>query len=69
MQDSSKESKDPKIRILEVDRKLAAQLYDVWQDMKLRIQKDEQPTKTHTAASSPLAPSDPSSIACARNHF
>lgn len=32
--------KQPIKRILEVDRKLAAQLYDVWVDMKLRIEAD-----------------------------
>jgi hypothetical protein len=34
-----------KIRIIEVDRKLAAQLADVWEDMKLRIQKSIEPLK------------------------
>ena len=32
--------KTPVKRIIEVDRKLAAQLYDVWVDMKERIKKD-----------------------------
>jgi hypothetical protein len=34
-----------KIRIIEVDRKLAAQLADVWEDMKLRIEKTMEPVK------------------------
>lgn len=34
-----------KIRIIEVDRKLAAQLADVWDDMKLRIEKTIDPVK------------------------
>jgi hypothetical protein len=34
-----------KIRIIEVDRKLAAQLADVWEDMKLRIEKSMEPLK------------------------
>lgn len=38
--------KTPVKRIIEVDRKLAAQLYDVWVDMKQRIEKDiKQPTQ------------------------
>ena len=52
MQDSpkeEKESKDPKIRILEVDRKLAAQLYDVWQDMKHRIQRETSSSSSGSA--------------------
>jgi hypothetical protein len=34
-----------KIRIIEVDRKLAAQLADVWEDMKLRIGKNMESVK------------------------
>lgn len=39
----------PVKRIIEVDRKLAAQLYDIWVDMKERIKKDIQ-TSTTTAS-------------------
>ena len=34
-----------KIRIIEVDRKLAAQLADVWEDMKLHIEKNAEQFK------------------------
>ena len=34
-----------KIRIIEVDRKLAAQLADVWDDMKRRIEFSKQSVK------------------------
>lgn len=34
-----------KIRIIEVDRKLAAQLADVWEDMKRRIEKTNESLK------------------------
>lgn len=34
-----------KIRIIEVDRKLAAQLADVWEDMKLRIERNVESVK------------------------
>jgi hypothetical protein len=34
-----------KIRIIEVDRKLAAQLADVWGDMKLQIEKSVESFK------------------------
>lgn len=34
-----------KIRIIEVDRKLAAQLADVWDDMKRRIETNVQSLK------------------------
>lgn len=63
----AKEAKEPKLRILEVDRKIAAQLYDMWNDMKLYILK-EQMAKTHTVVSSPLSPSAPLNTASAHNH-
>lgn len=34
-----------KIRIIEVDRRLAAQLADMWEDMKLRIEKSMESVK------------------------
>ena len=34
-----------KIRIIEVDRKLAAQLADVWDDMKRRIESTKHSVK------------------------
>lgn len=40
-----------KIRIIEVDRKLAAQLADVWEDMKLRIEKNIESVKKGTKPS------------------
>ncbi len=40
-----------KIRIIEVDRKLAAQLADVWEDMKLSIQKNMESLKKPKAPS------------------
>ena len=68
MQPPSKEPKEPKLRIVEVDRKIAAQLYDVWQDMKLRIQK-ETLTKTHIALSNQeTVPSGLTNTASAHNH-
>ena len=38
-------SEKQKIRIIEVDRKLAAQLADVWEDMKVRIEKGAESKK------------------------
>jgi gas vesicle protein len=40
-----------KIRIIEVDRKLAAHLADVWEDMKLRIEKSVESLKKPTKPS------------------
>ena len=40
-----------KIRIIEVDRKLAAQLADVWEDMKRRIEKTKESVKKPTKPS------------------
>jgi hypothetical protein len=35
-----------KVRIIEVDRKIASQLADVWGDMKGRVQKESLSKKT-----------------------
>lgn len=35
-----------KIRVIEIDRKIASQLADVWIDMKERIQRDIASKKT-----------------------
>ena len=40
-----------KIRIIEVDRKLAAQLADVWEDMKRLIEKNAESLKKTTKPS------------------
>ena len=53
-------------RVIEVDRKIAAQLYDVWVDMKRRIEKD---IKTHTASHNQgNEPSGQADTASSRNH-
>ena len=57
--------KEPKKRIIEVERRIAAQLFDIWHDMKLRIL---QTMENHTEQSSRLSPSCPSDTASARNH-
>lgn len=44
-------SEKQKIRIIEVDRKLAAQLADVWEDMKVRIEKGAESKKKSTRPS------------------
>ena len=54
-------SKEPKKRIIEVERRVAAQLYDVWQDMKLRIQKTMEIRIEQNNRHDPSAPLDTAS--------
>lgn len=57
--------KDPKKRIIEVERRIAAQLFDIWIDMKVRIL---QTMETRIEQNILPDPSSPSNTASAHNH-
>ncbi len=57
--------KEPKKRIIEVERRVAAQLYDVWQDMKLRILNTME---TRIEQNNHPDPSAPSNTASSHSH-
>ncbi len=57
--------KEPKKRIIEVERRIAAQLFDIWIDMKLRIL---QTMETRIEQNTHRDPSVPSSTASVHNH-
>jgi hypothetical protein len=57
--------KEPKKRIIEVERRIAAQLFDIWIDMKLRIL---QTMETRIEQNTHRDPSVPSNTASVHNH-
>jgi DNA replication initiation complex subunit (GINS family) len=58
-----------KLRIIDVERKFAAQISDVWTDMKVHLEKKIRTTKNRknqTLQSDDF--SAPTNTACAQNH-
>ena len=59
----------PKVRIIDVERKFAAQISDVWADMKVHLEKKIRSTKNRK---NPTPQSDDSSVpiytASSQNH-
>jgi hypothetical protein len=59
----------PKMRIIDVERKLAAQISDVWTDMKVHLERKIKATKNRTNQSPPSADSAvPANTASSQNH-
>ena len=59
----------PKVRIIDVERKFAAQISDVWADMKIHLERKIKATKNRTNQS--LQPADsavPVNTASSQNH-
>ena len=59
----------PKMRVIDVERKFAAQISDVWADMKVHIQKKIRATKNRKNQTPQLDDSFvPINIASSQNH-
>jgi hypothetical protein len=59
----------PKLRVIDVERKFAAQISDVWADMKVHIEKKIRATKNRkNQTPQPDDSFDPVYIASSQNH-
>jgi len=59
----------PKLRVIDVERKFAAQISDVWADMKVHIEKKIRATKNRKNQTPQLDDSfAPINIASSQNH-
>jgi len=59
----------PKVRIIDVERKFAAQISDVWADIKVHIEKKIKATKNRkNLTPQPDDSFDPVYIASSQNH-